>query len=174
MAPFAPSHPEESKGRSLPKISAMEKAMRLLSMRALSETELRQRLRGNGYPLRETEDAVAECRRRKYLDDELLAADCAALCRERGLGTRAVLFRLRRRGISAPTAEEVLAGEAPDAELEAARRAAGAKLASLERESDPRKRRDKLLRFMASRGFRASTARRIMEELGTRAEDDIL
>jgi len=42
-----------------PKKSAMEKAMRLLSRRALSERELLNKLCAAGYPFREARDAVA-------------------------------------------------------------------------------------------------------------------
>ena len=142
----------------------MEKAMRLLAIRALSESELRQRLLRAGYPPPEVRETIAECRRRGYLDDELLAADCAKSCRDRGLGARAVRFRLRRRGIDAPTVDEVISQEESGTELEAARRACTVKAPSLAREADPRKRREKLLRFLASRGFSAETARRVMEE----------
>ena len=160
MAPFAPPPPSGPKKR----IPIMEKAMRLLSMRALSEAELHRRLLRAGYPPAEVRDCAAECRRRGYLNDELLAADCAGLCRERGLGARAVRFKLRRRGIAAPTVDGVFAAEESGAELEAARRAAASKAPSLARESDPRKRREKLLRFLASRGFSAETARKVLEE----------
>ena len=88
------SAPKDS-GRPRPPV--MEKAMRLLAMRGLSETELRQKLLRAGYPPGEAREALAECRKRGYLNDDLLAADCAKSCRDRGLGTRAVRFRLRRR-----------------------------------------------------------------------------
>ena len=57
-----------------PKKSAMEKAMRLLSRRALSERELLNKLCAAGYPFREARDAVAECRKRGYVNDEAFAA----------------------------------------------------------------------------------------------------
>ena len=58
----------------------------------------------------------------------------------------------------------IFAAEESGAELEAARRAAASKAPSLAREADPRKRREKLLRFLASRGFSAETARMVLEE----------
>ena len=163
MAPFAENAP--GSGRSgAPRIPAMERAMRLIAVRARSEAELRLRLLRAGYPPAEVRAAVSECLRRGYLNDGLLAADCAAFCRERGLGARAVRARLRRRGLAAAAVDEALSGEDPDAELAAALRAYASKAPSLVRESDPRKRRDKLLRFMASRGFSASTVRRVLEK----------
>ena len=59
--------------------SALEKALRLLSVRAYSAAELTARLRRGGYPREETENAVRECAKRRYIDDALLAEDCAAL-----------------------------------------------------------------------------------------------
>lgn len=167
MTPFSPA-PGSGGGTRLP---VMEKAMRLLSARALSESELRRRLRLAGYPPSEVRDAADECLRRGYLNDDLLAADCANFCRERGMGRRAVRFRLRRRGIAAPVVDEVLAEEEPEAELSAALRACASKAPSLARETDPRKRREKLLRFLASRGFSAETARRALEKTERAGEE---
>jgi SOS response regulatory protein OraA/RecX len=43
--------------------------------------------------------------------------------------------------------------DSQDDEIEAARRAMESKLRSLARESDPRKKKEKLFRFMINRGF---------------------
>lgn len=86
-----------------PKKSAMEKAMRLLSRRALSERELLNKLCAAGYPFREARDAVAECRKRGYVNDEAFAADYTELLAGRCLGGRRIRLALRKRGLPGRT-----------------------------------------------------------------------
>ena len=59
--------------------SAMERALRLLSMRAHTSCELRGKLLRAGFPADEVDSAMAECEKRHYLDDRLFAEDCANL-----------------------------------------------------------------------------------------------
>ena len=77
-----------------PKKSAMEKAMRLLSRRALSERELLNKLCAAGYPFREARDAVAECRKRGYVNDEAFAADYTELLAGRELHLTPMEYKL--------------------------------------------------------------------------------
>lgn len=144
--------------------TAMERAMRLLSMRAHTSCELRQKLLRAGFPSDEVDSAIAECEKRHYLDDRLFAADCTDLWMERGHGARSIRQKLRQKGIPAELAAEAL-GNSEDAEPEAACRAIDGKLPSLLREKDPRKRRAKALRFLAARGFSGSALSAAMKRL---------
>lgn len=157
-----------------PKVSAMEKAMRLLAVRGYAEAELFQRLCRGGYPAADAREAVDNCKRHGYINDSLFAADKAAMLRMRGKGGRAVRYELLKSRIDPELVAETMAAEEPGADLEAARRAMQGKAALLKRETDPRKRREKLLRFMASRGFSADTARKVMKEMESAmaGEDD--
>lgn len=141
-----------------PKISAMDKAMRLLSRRALSERELLDRLCAAGYPFREARDAVGECRQRGYVDDRQYAADYADQLAARGLGGRRIDLALRKRGIAAELREEPLE-EAASTETERAAEALQYKLRMLSNESDPRKKREKAFRFLVGRGFSFESCR---------------
>ena len=51
----------------MPKVplSALEKAMRLLTVRALSEAELTKKLRDAGFPAEEIDEAVEVCRKHR-------------------------------------------------------------------------------------------------------------
>lgn len=135
-----------------PKKSAMEKAMRLLSRRALSERELLNKLCAAGYPFREARDAVAECRKRGYVNDEAFAADYTELLAGRCLGGRRIRLALRKRGIPAELQEEPLEAAA-ETEAERASEALAYKLRLLARETDPRRKREKAFRFLIGRGF---------------------
>ncbi|MBE6399333.1 MAG: regulatory protein RecX [Lentisphaerae bacterium] len=133
-------------------VSALAKAMAFLAVRPLSELELLAKLRKAGYPDNEADAAIEECRKRHYLDDEMLTADCVDALHNRNLGARQIRFKLARRGLDAEKVSELLEAD-PDAEKQAAERAMESKLRLLRNESDPRKKREKLFRFLVGRGF---------------------
>ena len=145
-----------------PKKSAMEKAMRLLSRRALSERQLLNKLCAAGYPFREARDAVAECRKRGYVNDEAFAADYTELLAGRCLGGRRIRLALRKRGIPAELQEEPLEAAA-ETEAERASEALAYKLRLLARETDPRRKREKAFRFLIGRGFSCESCRTALE-----------
>ena len=138
--------------------------MRMLSIRPLTGSELRQKLLRAGFPPDETAAAVAECKKRHYLDDRMFAEDCAALWLERGHGARSIRGKLLRHGVPAELAAAALAGS-EEQEAEAALRAVEAKLPSLLREKDRLKRRAKALRFLAARGFSGAALNAAMKRL---------
>ena len=140
----------------------MEKAMRLLSRRALSERELLNKLCAAGYPFREARDAVAECRKRGYVNDEAFAADYTELLAGRCLGGRRIRLALRKRGIPAELQEEPLEAAA-ETEAERASEALAYKLRLLARETDPRRKREKAFRFLVGRGFSCESCRTALE-----------
>lgn len=79
---------------------AFSAALRLLTRRDRSETELRQKLEQFGFSLTAINTAVEKCREYNYLDDSRYAKERArALMRNgRGVG-RKISLDLRRRGI---------------------------------------------------------------------------
>ena len=133
-------------------LTALAKAMNLLAARPLCEMELRAKLRRAGYPDAESDAAIAECRKRHYLDDETLTQDGVEMLRQRNLGNRQIRLRLQRRGLDPERINDQLALD-PEAELQAAIRAAAEKKRLLRGERDPRKKREKLFRFLSGRGF---------------------
>jgi len=133
-------------------VTVMERAMRLLSMRAHTSCELRQKLLRAGFSATEVDPVISECEKRHYLDDRMFAEDCASLWMERGRGARSIRLKLRQKGIPPELAAAALA-DTGEQETEAACRAVDGKMPSLLREKDPRKRRAKTLRFLAARGF---------------------
>ena len=143
--------------------SAMVKAMDILARRSLSEMELLAKLRRAGYPDHECDEAIAECLKRHYLDDEQLTSDCVDILHQRNLGARQIRMKLARRGLDPEKINELL-NESPDEEIESARRAMETKLRMLTKESDPRKKREKLFRFMAGRGFAPNLIFKLMNE----------
>ncbi len=145
------------------RVPPLERAMRLLSVRAHTERELTQKLRRYDYSRSEITDTIAECRKHGFLNDELLAEDYAQILSERGSGQRMIGFQLRRRGLKPELVTAALEKSAEN-ELDSARRALEYKLRLLTRESDPRKKREKAFRFLAGRGFSADTVRTLFDE----------
>lgn len=154
-------------------VSAMEKAMRLLSHRALSAAELQTKLLRAGYTPEESADAVEQCKHRRYLDDTQLAADYVELLRSRNAAKRLICRKLQQRGLAAEIAEGVPEDDPEEAEISAGRRALAQKWRLLSRESDPRKKREKAFRFMAGRGFAPSLIFQLLNEIGSSGDEDI-
>lgn len=142
----------------------MEKAMRLLSRRALTERELRTKLGAAGYAYPEIRSTVAECRRRGFVNDAQFAADYAGILAARGLGERRIRLALGKRGIPRQLQEQPLE-EAAESEIQRAREALEYKLRLLSRETDPRKKREKAFRFLVSRGFSCDNCRSALDEI---------
>lgn len=154
----------EQEHKSKKTVSPLERAMRLLSVRSYSEQELMLKLRRAGVAVAEAQTAVAECRRRGYLNDELLAEDFAHALSARGSGSRLIRLRLRNRGLAAEHVETALEKTA-ELESGAARRALEYKLRMLSKEKDPRKKREKAFRFLVSRGFSLAVIRELFEKM---------
>ncbi|MDR0933376.1 MAG: recombination regulator RecX [Victivallales bacterium] len=135
-----------------PKYSAMEKSMRLLTSRALTERELYTKLKAAGYTSSEIRDAIAECRKRGFVNDEAFAEDYADILASRGLGNKKIKMELYKRGIPRQLQEQPLEKTAEN-ESERAMQALEYKLRLLAKETDPRKKREKAFRFLVGRGF---------------------
>ncbi|MBQ4329496.1 MAG: regulatory protein RecX [Lentisphaeria bacterium] len=144
--------------------SALAKAMNFLAARSLSEKELLLKLRKAGYSDAECDSAIAECVKLHYLNDEQLTADCVDILHHRNLGARQIRQKLLRRGLDGEEISGLLESK-PEEEEEAARRAMEGKLRLLSRENDPRKKREKLFRFMISRGFSPSLVFKLADEM---------
>ena len=153
--------------------SALKKAMDLLAARPLTESELRTRLSAGGkFSPPEIEEALLCCRNRGYLNDGLLASDAARYLNTEGRGQGLIRKKLRARGVSEEHLGAALSGLTAEDEAAAARSAGMTKLRLLSREKDMRKKREKLFRFLISRGFSSETALDAMTELLREAPED--
>ena len=153
-----------------PKHSAFEQALRFLDRKALSEKELTDKLNRFSYTPKEIADAVTRCRERKFINDHLMIEDCRDALFARGNGSRLIKMKLLRRGLNSAEIAAKLADTA-DQENSACSAAAEAKLKTLARENDPRKKREKLFRFLAARGFPPAVATKTISELLKKSGD---
>lgn len=148
------------------KKSAQGKAMDYLAIRPLTERELAVKLASaKQYEAEEIAAAVEFCRSRGYLNDALLASDAVQFLNSGGKGQRVIRRKLQARGVDSELVEQALEALPPEAEKEAARSAAESKLRLLVREKDVRKKKEKLFRFLISRGFDCETAGNLVREM---------
>jgi SOS response regulatory protein OraA/RecX len=129
-------------------------ACRSLARRRLTVHEIRQKLqkRFPDFP-DESEEIINKFLKLHYLDDaeyvRLFIKDQLA---RKPQGLRNIQYKLRQKGLSKELIENNLKGEETD-ELELAKQAVAKKLKTL-KASSPLQKKQKLFRFLASRGFK--------------------
>lgn len=150
-----------------------DKLLDLIARRPHSESEMRRKLRQRDFPAALIHDSLAKAKEAGLLND----ADFAKLYIEEKerlteLSRRRIVADLRKRGIDRQTIEDAFYALAEDDQIpsgdherDKAMRAATRKWELLARETDPRKRREKLLCFLAGRGFSADLCYAIVREL---------
>ncbi len=138
---------------------AMDEALRLLSYRQYSTSELQKKLRSRGCAEEEISGAVRRLTELGYLDDEALARGLAlSRIRQRRWGRIKVACLLKRRGIASEVADRVIDEIDATEELNAAREV----LERWLRRNDPggtfsRDVAMRAMRHLRSRGFSSST-----------------
>ena len=160
------------------RLACLSRAQGLLAQRGHARAELRRKLLTGGKFPRDLVDSVLQhLSQRGLLDDSQMAADFGAELRSRGIASRAIQSKLRARGVSA----ETVAASQPDRDTlrqhdwQALLICARRKLTSLKKEVDPRKKRDKLSRHLASRGFPGDLIGRAVGQLlrGGEVDEDL-
>ena len=130
----------------------MEYAVRLLAGRRYHSAEIRKKLRGRTDDFELAENVIEKLNSYRYLDDaeyiRLYIADRLLL---KPQGRRLIRNKLRQKNISSDEVDEQLE-LMENREYEMASLAAQKKIKSLKNES-PQKRKEKLYRFLVSRGF---------------------
>ena len=141
----------------------MEAALKILSRRAHSVQELRNKLFKKEFARRDIDTAVAECLRLNLVNDHLLAEDYTEELKSKGCGPYKIKLMLYKKGIDKETINEVAGGKENN-ESQLAAEVFARKMKSLERETDHKKRREKAFRFMISRGFSSDVIRKLYED----------
>ncbi|MCK5804271.1 MAG: regulatory protein RecX [Lentisphaeria bacterium] len=148
-----------------------EGALRLLDLRAHAVSELKTKLRKRGHEIQCVDSVLADFLRVGLLDDQAFArAFCEERARTKNIGRRRMLADLRKRGVDPETAEDALADvwDTGDDEFARARAAATAKWRSVRRRTeDVRAAKQKVARFLASRGFPFDVLHQVLDELDT-------
>lgn len=147
-----------------------EAALRLLTVRERSESELRSRLRKKGYRPDIIDEVLARLSATGLQSDQRFAERYAEGAVTRGIGSSRIRMGLSSKGVDRELAAST-AAEKPEAEEERARalaRQRAARMSSLE----PAVRVRRLLGLLARRGFPADVCRRVATEAGGGFDDD--
>jgi regulatory protein len=150
-----------------------DKLLDLVSRRPHSESEMRRKLRQRDYSKPLIQTTLDKAKESGLLNDAIFARlYIEEKERLTELSRGRIVADLRKRGIDRQAIEDAFYeleedGQIPtgDHEREKALRAATRKWEQLAREEDPYKRREKLLRFLAGRGFTADLCYGITREL---------
>ena len=147
---------------------ARQKALNLLAHRPRSVGELKRRLGMAGFPEAAINFALGRMEALGYLDDEAFAESFVRdRMNLRGLGRRRILMELAKNGVERELAERVVARLSVSRdEVEDAYNMAVKKHRTLERVSDPRKKRDRLYSHLVRKGFETDIIRDALARLG--------
>jgi regulatory protein len=144
---------------------AYTRALTYLRPRRRSRCELERRLRRYGYGDEVVEGAVRLLAQRGLVDDRAFAdAWVRDRVRLKPKGRRALRAELAAKGVPREDAEAALAENVEEPEEVLARRAVGPRIAALRARGEERG-RAAAMSFLARRGFAASVARHVAEEI---------
>jgi regulatory protein len=138
-------------------------ALRMLAGKRLSKAQLSKKLRDRGFATDVIREAVAECERRKYIDDRTFAQlFVASALEKKPIGPLRLMRDLTRQGIDGDLAREIIAetDAGHDERLERA-------IDKLEA-SRPGERFDRLARRLVTQGFTAPAIARALRQRAAR------
>jgi SOS response regulatory protein OraA/RecX len=140
-------------------------ALRLLTSRARTRAELRQRLAERGFEAAAVADTLDRLERVGLVDDEALAETVAQGRAERGLDAPAIAAELRDRGVDPAVAERTAEAAVPaEARADRCREVAQARLAHLDGLPAPTQLR-RLASYLARRGYPPELAETVARDL---------
>jgi regulatory protein len=141
-----PTHPSRKK--------AMNTAVRILTHRDHSKYELKQKLQQRGFASEVIDTVITECERLNYIDDNRTAHVYISQLKRKCFGKRRIRMALKKKRLSGAVIEKILLENYSEAEEhENAGKLLEKKMEIFNREEDSKKRRDKIYRFLYSRGF---------------------
>ena len=157
-------------------VDAKQAALDYLAYKPRTEEEVRRKLRQEDVPSPVIEDVIARLYELEYLDDEAYAHDYAHnRFSSKKYGPVRIRRELTERGVDRRLADAAVDELFAEVDVTAAAWThAEKRWPRLAGEDDPRRRRQKMYRYLRRRGFTSNTIRPILDELeqdGTRNED---
>lgn len=148
---------------------ALEKALRLLSYRDRTKSEIQKRLLGDDFPEDIVDDVIGRLLDMGYLDDRQFSRDWVKTRTiAKPMGRTRLAWELRAKGVDAPAVEEALEGLDENAEYELALSLAQKK-AERSDAGDPSF-RTRTASFLRRRGFGWSAIARALDEIAPERE----
>ncbi len=145
-------------------VKARDTALKLLDYRMRTVKEVQDKLKEKGFSQETVTRTIETLEEYRFLDDESYAREyLKGRIAQRGI--RAIEQELSRKGVHHEITRE-LTEDMEDAEYEAAVIACRKKYRSLQgREPEEQKRKEKVYRFLMSRGYNYDLIRRVYEEI---------
>jgi len=133
---------------------AMNSALRILTRRDHTVFELLQKLKLRNFSEETIQNVLSECTRLNYLDDGRTAQIFLKLLKRKGFGSLRIRHEFRKKGLRGEGYAKIIRdGCSDDDDRVNANRVLLKKMISFDREPDGRKRKEKMYRFLNSRGF---------------------
>lgn len=143
---------------------AMNAAVRILTPRDHSAYELRRKLRQRGFTAKTCDAVIAQCEDFGYIDDLRTARVYILQLKRRCFGRRYVRLALRKKRLMGAAIDKILAENYPgEDEYEYAGRLLEKKKKTFTSEADPKRRSDRIYRYLYSRGFSAAVIRNLVK-----------
>ena len=156
-----------------PPLTARQSAEYLLACRPYSVQGLRKKLAEKEFDETDIEAAIMALLGYGYLNDDEYARRLAESLRQRSYGPQRILQELRRKGVEAETAQEVLAEQDEEVEPEEAEEQLDALLRKLNKGRPmDMKEKNRLAGALARRGFAGEAAWSALRRLAASAEAD--
>lgn len=144
---------------------AMDTAVRILARRSHASAEIRQKLRKRGFDADIIQTVLSECERLHYVDDGETVHLYFRELKNRGRGPQKIRAEMRKKGLHGELAESLISDYAESQEeREMARNLLEKKKTAFDREKDGRKRKEKMFRFLSSRGFSGSVISQVLRQ----------
>lgn len=138
----------------------MTKALRLISMRALTRAELRTKLRNARFPLPLVQAVIEDCIRLRYINDDELITPYIQSLLSQGYGRQKIIQNLKKRGFSP---ELIQKGEESMDDTTALTRAFERKSKTLMHTDSREKALMKATRYLVGRGFSTGIIRNFLK-----------
>ena len=142
----------------------MSAAVRILTNREHSKYELIQKLQQRGFASAVIKTVIAQCEHFGYIDDHRTARVYILQLKRKCFGRRYIRLALKKKRLGDAAIEKILLENYPgEDEYIQANRLLEKKRKTFAREADPRKRNDKIYRFLHSRGFSPAVIRDLVK-----------
>ena len=141
---------------------ALNTAVRILTHRDHSTYELKQKLQQRGFASHVINGVIEKCERFGYIDDQRTARVYILQLKRKCFGKRYIRLALNKKRLRGDAIDRILSADYPKVdEYEHASRILEKKKKAFAREPDPKKRSDKIYRFLYSRGFNPAVIREL-------------
>jgi len=145
--------------------AALNTALRILAGRDHSKFELTRKLEQRGFKPEDIAQALSECERLDYINDERTSRVYINQMIRKGHGLNRIRHEMNKKGLTGQRIQNILCEiESEIDEAQGAERILEKNIKRFEREADLKKRRNKIYRFLYARGFSQDTIRRLINK----------